>query len=222
MSDQAMAHLFEPFSSSMGSYGTSGLGLRICKMIVEGQIGGKISVESALNQGTTFTVTLPLSKNDDQTKWEYVDSVFPADEKGKPSVQPEAETNPVLQGKRILLIEDDQTNSSILRMVLEDAGMSVMCAATSQRAMEILADGGGFDLALLDHNLGASSEKDGMGLAPDLLANGVAKVVGYTGNYSVDMDHRWRAAGVSDIVRKPVSIKDLTAILGRTTEPPTA
>lgn len=63
LSDEASERLFQPYHQANASdsrrYGGSGLGLAICRQLVE-HMGGKISVESELGQGSTFTFTLAL------------------------------------------------------------------------------------------------------------------------------------------------------------------
>ncbi len=60
ISEENLAHIFEPFFSTKGEFGT-GLGLSITRDIIE-KLGGKIEVESELSKGTRFTVILPLKK----------------------------------------------------------------------------------------------------------------------------------------------------------------
>ncbi|KAN0090377.1 HHK1, histidine kinase-group X protein [Hyaloscypha variabilis] len=65
---QQLVKLFKPFSQADAStarkYGGSGLGLSICKSLIESMMGGKIQLESAEGEGTTawFTVTFPKAK----------------------------------------------------------------------------------------------------------------------------------------------------------------
>lgn len=54
--------IFDPFFTTKGSAGKMGVGLAICKEIVEKDFGGIISVKSKLNQGTTFVIRLPIVK----------------------------------------------------------------------------------------------------------------------------------------------------------------
>jgi signal transduction histidine kinase len=61
ISAEDLKHIFEPFFSTRANQGGTGLGLSITYNLVQ-EVGGSISVESALGQGTRFTVTLPLER----------------------------------------------------------------------------------------------------------------------------------------------------------------
>ncbi|MEP7348959.1 MAG: response regulator [Sphingorhabdus sp.] len=63
IADEAVGHIFQPFQQAdetvMNRFGGTGLGLAICKQLVE-QVGGAISVSSAIGHGSTFHVTIPV------------------------------------------------------------------------------------------------------------------------------------------------------------------
>jgi signal transduction histidine kinase len=61
ISPEDMKHIFEPFFSTRANQGGTGLGLSITYNLVQ-EVGGSISVESAVREGTRFTVTLPLDR----------------------------------------------------------------------------------------------------------------------------------------------------------------
>jgi len=67
ISDKDLKRVFEPFFSTKTGKGGTGLGLSITYGLVE-QIGGTIEVKSAVNKGTTFTITLPLSIEEKEMK----------------------------------------------------------------------------------------------------------------------------------------------------------
>jgi signal transduction histidine kinase len=62
ISEEIQEHIFEPFFTTKKGYGT-GLGLSITYGIIE-KLGGQISVESEVGKGTTFTVTLPIKREE--------------------------------------------------------------------------------------------------------------------------------------------------------------
>ena len=194
MSAHAMEHLYKPYASSMGSTGNSGLGLRICKLIIEKHMGGSIDVQSSPGAGTTFTIRLPLSKDCSQQQWEYVESSFNPQNVANPG---EIANFQALAGKRILLVEDDKTNLELMTMVMKRIGLIVQSAMTAQAALAIVSNDDGIDIALIDHNLGAGSTSDGVQLAAALVAAGVGTVVGHTGNCTPEVEAKWREDGVA-------------------------
>lgn len=208
MSKQALKHLYQPYSSSLGSNGTSGLGLWICKLIAETHLGGTISANSTPS-GTTFTVKLPLEKHSTQPQWEYSQPNEVDDQQVRTS-----ESSPkILEGKRILLVDDDQINLELIELVLAEIGMVVESSTSAQAALSIVASGHRFDFALVDQNLGGGSVKDGVELTADLVAAGVPMVVGHTGNYSQGLQKRWSKVGVFCVIRKPASATEIIRTL---------
>ncbi len=133
--ESRLEDVFEPFTQVDGSstrqYEGVGLGLRIVKKLVD-LMAGEVSLESAVNQGTTvrFWVNLDLADN-------LVDQVGAR------------EQTPTKTRGRILLAEDDQDNSFVTRRLLEGLGYEVQCAFDGQEVLDLLAEQD-FDLILLD------------------------------------------------------------------------
>ncbi len=139
--------LFQPFtqmdSSMTRKFGGTGLGLAICRRLVE-LMGGQIGVESQTGSGSTFWFCIPL----------------PETQEGLPK---EGEMEPVeLQGLRVLVVDDNQTNRRILHNYLERWGCHVLEAASGQEALALLRHtdhaGQAVRLALVD---GQMPEMDG-------------------------------------------------------------
>ena len=57
-----VTRVFEPFFTTKGHHGGTGLGLSITYSLVQ-EMGGKLNVKSRVGQGTTFVITLPISRS---------------------------------------------------------------------------------------------------------------------------------------------------------------
>lgn len=139
MNEDFIKHAFEPFSqeerSENSSFG-SGLGLSIVKELVE-RMGGKIDLQSKVNEGTYFSVSVPL-KIDRDVSGEKSDSTV------RPTVD--------MHRKMALLVEDNELNMEIAEFLLEGEGMIVVKASNGKEAVEKFAasEVGGFDIIFMD------------------------------------------------------------------------
>lgn len=140
MSREFLKHAFEPFSQeafdARTAYMGTGLGLTIAKQLIE-LMGGTIKVESELNVGTKFTMTIPFTID---TSYESRNKCNIAD----------AVAN--LAGVNVLLVEDNDLNMEIARFILEKAGMNVTAAWNGQEAVEKFGNSPEFkyDIILMD------------------------------------------------------------------------
>jgi len=158
LSEEGRSRLFQKFSQADSSttrkYGGTGLGLAISKLLAE-LMGGTMDVDSAgLGQGATFRFTihapaaeLPVGKRRD-----FIGA------------------QPALQGKRILVVDDNATNRRLLAlqaakwgMVVEDTEDPTQVVALIERQV--------YDLAILDMHM---PSRDGATLAADIRAAGHA------------------------------------------------
>ena len=126
ISEDFIPHMFEPFAqenqSGFESSGT-GLGLAIVKQIVD-LMGGTIDVESSKGSGTMFTVRL----------------CFPKIESDQETSEAAADKNlAILNGKKILVCEDNSLNSEIVSALLCSKGMAVEVAADGQQGVDAFA-----------------------------------------------------------------------------------
>ena len=139
MSEEFQKHLFEPFTQENrleqnASMGT-GLGMTIVSQLVT-MMGGQISFTSKVNEGTSFVVTLPFH--------------IVADVELK--MTESSGENVSLEGKRALLVEDNELNMEIAQFILENENMKVSCAWNGKEAVDIFAGSkpGEYDLILMD------------------------------------------------------------------------
>ena len=130
-------------ASTTRRYGGTGLGLAITRRLVE-LMDGTLELDSEEGRGSTFTVT-----------WLAVGAELPL-----PPVQ--GIVQPSLEGKRVLVVDDNATNREIVRRQTRSWGMEPVLAALGSRALELLDAGERFDVALLDHLM---PEMDGIELA---------------------------------------------------------
>ena len=118
-----LTKIFEPFVTTKQPGKGTGLGLSVCQMIVL-RYGGTISVHSHVNVGTTFSVWLPGCANSEIVP-------LPA-----ARIQPGLD----LQGKTVLVVEDDVPLRSVFLRVLKRLGATTAMLGSAEEAVEWLRD----------------------------------------------------------------------------------
>lgn len=140
MTAEQQARLFTPFSQADASttrrYGGTGLGLTITAGIVE-RMGGAITVTSAPDAGSTFSVDVPLPVAPPSSG-----HAAPA---RQVDLEPEAPSGPL----RVLLAEDNEINQLVARATLAQHGVEVDVVDNGQLAVEAVRRGS-YDAVLMD------------------------------------------------------------------------
>ena len=158
MTDEQVDRLFLPFSQADSSttrrYGGSGLGLSICKHLLD-RLGGEITVHSLFGQGSTFRAEIPFNDPLEQNPGDEKTSSVSAEAENKRAADTaRAADNGDLAGCRILVAEDAPDNQRLIRMILEKAGATVVMAGNGLAAVELAAKESRnekpFDLILMD------------------------------------------------------------------------
>jgi signal transduction histidine kinase/CheY-like chemotaxis protein/HPt (histidine-containing phosphotransfer) domain-containing protein len=127
--------IFDAFAqadySIMRRYGGSGLGLAITARLVS-MLGGKIRVDSELSRGTAFCFSIKV--------------------KGKPVQEgiPQSLANPILSGKRVLILEDSRVGLDMLSTLCTQWGMHPQAYNQASQAISVLRETPDWDILLID------------------------------------------------------------------------
>jgi PAS domain S-box-containing protein len=138
---EKLAMIFESFSQASEDvtrkFGGTGLGLTITKQLVELQ-GGTIRVESEEGVGTSVTFEIP---------YEIIEEPLMT-----PRAQDETASFSTLSfnGKKILVVEDNDINRKVIAYNLEPTGIEITMANDGKEAVKILEQGNQFDLIIMD------------------------------------------------------------------------
>lgn len=130
MSEETLLHIFEPLFTTRKD-GT-GIGLSTCHSIIT-ELGGQIEVQSALGEGTTFRVLLPLLEEPE---------LVPARDEPPPTV--------VTVKPTVLFVEDDATLRRTVSSCLEEMGFSVITSENGFAAKEVIESGARVDVVVTD------------------------------------------------------------------------
>ncbi|TNF19231.1 MAG: response regulator [Rhodobacteraceae bacterium] len=198
-----LPHVFDDFRTTDASFGRiaggTGLGLGIARRLVQA-MAGEIGGESTLGQGSVFWVRLPILR--------------PAEESPAETAAPER--------LRILVVEDNAINLDVARDMISRLGHSVTPARTGREGVAA-ATAEAFDLILMDI---AMPEMDGLAAACAIRSSGGASaktpIVALTANVRPEDRDRFRAAGLSTILTKPLQKDRLIRLLARLGAVPTA
>lgn len=205
-----LEQLFAPFTQADASttrrYGGSGLGLSICRRLVE-RMGGTLGAESVEGEGTTFYFEIALEEA-------APDAVVGASELRA------GRAHEPLDGRtrrgRILVAEDNPVNQLVITRILETLGFEVCVVGDGKRAVEELARP--YDLVLMDCQMPVM---DGFDATRRIRAGGSSisephvPIVALTASAIEGGRERCLGAGMNDFVAKPVTPADLAKVLDR-------
>jgi PAS domain S-box-containing protein len=189
--------LFKEFSqvdtSHNRTFGGAGLGLAICKRIVE-RLGGTIGVESKAGAGSRFWFELPLAAATSSSA-------------GIPFVQ----ADEMDRGLKILVVDDMAVNRELVVAILQSAGHEVEAAADGASALE-LTQHAAYGVILMDIQMPGM---DGLETAKRIRQSGgpsaSAPIVALTANAYAEQVNEYAAAGMHHHIAKPFTPQALRA-----------
>jgi PAS domain S-box-containing protein len=195
VSEEALAQLFKPFSQIDSGlapkFEGTGLGLAMVKLLAELH-SGSVAVESAVGEGSCFTVWLPVRSEEE-------DAVFAPQKTPAPNAPTRAE------GTTALVVEDDPKSAELIRVQLEAKGFTVLQASSAEEAL-VLASKQPLSLVTLDIML---PNMDGWELLARLKAAPTLRDVPVVVISIVADRSKGLSLGAAAVMQKPLSRRDL-------------
>jgi PAS domain S-box-containing protein len=205
------ARVFDDFVTLDTSYsravGGTGLGLAIVKRIA-GALGGEVGLESAPGEGSLFRVRLPLPAAEGAHAQAAPDSAGGRD-------VPAAAVTPL----RILIVEDNRINRIVLRDLLARDGHAVDEAHDGQQGLDRVRRTS-YDIVFMDISMPVMDGVEATRAIRKSEARGTRiPLIALTAHARTADNERFRAAGLDDILVKPITRDGLRAIIAKFCKP---
>lgn len=214
MSPQTLAGLFVPFNQGdtriTRRYGGTGLGLAISKRLVD-LMGGEMGAESELGQGSLFWFELSVPR--------VAGSLV---EDPGPGVSQEVATagGPGLAQVRVLVVDDSEINRQVVAQALEREGALVTLAVDGAQAVSLLRrQPPPFDAVLMDVQMPDMDGLTATRIIREELGLHTLPIIALTAGVLLEQQREARAAGMNDVLTKPVKLDRMAACLRQWTVP---
>jgi len=201
-----MDRLFKSFSqvdaSTTRRYGGTGLGLVITKRLVE-LMGGKISVASTPGEGTEFTFTLP------------------GEIARAPKARLRTESLAAIQGKRVLIVDDNRTNRLILSEKLRGWSLDATVSRRPGEALDLVASEPPFDAIIVDYKMPEMNGLEFTEAARASLGHAAPPMILFSSITSTERDFREQVERMNytAVLTKPAKSAQLLGALVKTLAP---
>ena len=207
MSADYQTRIFEAFTreqnTTKSKIAGSGLGMSIVKKYVE-LLGGTITVESELGKGSTFTVTL---------KHRIADANYYV----KKHVESSGTGSEVLEGRNILLAEDNDLNAEIAEAILERAGLKIERVEDGIQCVNRITKmpAGTYDIILMDIQMPKMDGYKATQAIRNLPDKDKARIpiIAMTANAFEEDKREAIAAGMDGHIAKPIQVDKLLSML---------
>ncbi len=209
MSEAFMKKLFDAFSQERNKISESqkgtGLGMSICYLLMK-HMGGDIQVESVLNKGSCFTVTvaLPVSAKP-----------LPDEATAAPSGNEPKEDRKL----RVLVAEDNELNAEILKEILEELDYEVLHAENGKETVQMFSESqaGDIDLILMDIQMPIMNGFEAAAAIRALNRPDAKSVLIFACTANTFNTDREKAfdCGMNDFVPKPIDVTELISKLNK-------
>ncbi|NML17622.1 hybrid sensor histidine kinase/response regulator [Azohydromonas caseinilytica] len=235
ISPRQQREIFAPFSQADASttrrFGGTGLGLTICRRLVE-MMGGEIGLRSVPGSGSEFWFTVQLRREEPPA---------PAAEPGTPMAGlevPSADDRPVarealrqaagtgqapLRGLHLLVVDDSEINREVAQGIFGAEGARVSLAQDGQQALDWLrAHGRAVDIVLMDVQMPVMDGHEATRAIRSMPALAGLPVVALTAGAFQSEQEAARANGMDDFIAKPINVAAAVAVILRLTGRPGA
>ena len=205
MSEEFQRHLFEAFSrektSTVSKQQGAGLGLSIVKRIVD-LAGGTIRVTSKQNEGSTFTVEMPMRVMDEEAIRKF-------EEENRPIDFSEKEFS--FENKKVLLVEDNEMNREIATEILEEAGLIVDTAEDGEFAVKAVEENGtdAYDFILMDIQMPVMDGYEATKAIRALPGGDQVTIIALSANAFEEDIQKSLSLGMNAHVAKPIDVNNL-------------
>ncbi|ODA39411.1 response regulator [Desulfosporosinus sp. BG] len=225
--------IFEAFQQANGTtarkYGGTGLGLTISQKIAR-LLGGFIEIDSIEGRGSKFTLYLPgqYAENDFSeitcseaavALEEWTSPVAESNGAISTVVQVADETlrvengNTRLEGKKILVVDDDMRNVFALTTALENRNMQTLFAENGREGIEILQKNPGIDLLLMDIMMPEMDGYEALQRIRQIPEYANLPIIALTAKAMKNDREKCIQAGASDYISKPVNLDQLFSLI---------
>jgi len=210
MTKQQQQGIFDRFRQAdqaiYSVYGGSGLGLTICRQLVE-LMGGDIGVKSKRNEFSEFTLSIPLSIGE-----------LPAPPKFKDTEKVVGSFAGIRPEMTVLGVDDNEINRRVLNAMLKRLGHRMVAASSGQEALDIVRSGIELDLILMDCEMPGM---DGFETTSAIRkwqygqAGKFCPIVALTAHALEEHKDRCIEAGMDSHLSKPLHLDELKNIFAR-------
>ncbi len=240
LTPDVQARLFQPFTqadeSTTRRYGGTGLGLSICRELAQ-LMGGRVGLVSQPGQGSCFWAELPLPSapspapspahspaHSQALSLEDAPMPTPTPTPGpthqtRPASVPQAPGSSRLQGRTVLMVEDNPVNMLIAVAMMEGWGLRVAQAHDGQQAVQAVQQafdaGEPFDAVLMDVQMPHMSGHEATRALRRTQAGAHLPIVAVTAAALVTERNAALEAGMNDFLTKPVDAERLRSTLER-------
>ncbi|WED23378.1 AAA family ATPase [Vibrio sp. JC009] len=200
---EKLFHAFEQVdSSTTRKFGGTGLGLTISHALVE-MMGGSVSVSSEPGKGSRFSFTARLTRATSKT------GQATSEARNK-----EPDINQ-LNGRRVLLVEDNKVNQMVAEALLKSQGIEVVVAENGRIAVDTVRNNAPFDTILMDIQLPEMDGYQATRHIREIWSESELPIIAMTAHAMDQEKQKCLDAGMNDHIGKPIVPQALFATLAK-------